>query len=54
MWAPLRAGIAVEQLARLETGDNREDEGVMGGAEAGSEEEFVEGAEGGEDYTWDE
>jgi hypothetical protein len=54
MWAPLRAEITVEQLTRLETSDNREDEDGMDGAETGSEEEFVEDAEGGEDYAWDE
>jgi hypothetical protein len=44
----------VEQLTRLETSDNMEDKDRMDGAETGSEEEFVEDAEGGEDYAWDE
>jgi hypothetical protein len=58
MWAPLRAGITVEELTWLEGLDgranNEEDKDEMGGAETGSEEECIEEAEGEEDYLWDE
>ncbi|KIM73884.1 hypothetical protein PILCRDRAFT_92843 [Piloderma croceum F 1598] len=56
MWAPLRAGIMVEELTRLEGLDgcanNEEDEDEMGGAETGSEEECIEEAEGSLTAIW--
>jgi hypothetical protein len=54
IWAPLRVEITVEELILLDSVDNEEDGDEMDGAETGSEEEFIEDAEGGEDYAWDE